>query len=468
MASVYKELGNIKYLVKLFEMTFENALEAIVVVDGQGIVQYANQKYINFCEVGKDGIRGRHITEINKPSRIPVVIKTGKAEMGRIMKAKGQTLVVNRIPITDDNDNCIGVVGTTLFSDLSELKKMAQRLNVLETKVEFYKKELENIRAAKYTLKNIIGNCKVTTEIKKMAVKAAKTSFPILILGETGTGKELFAHAIHHASPRKYKDFIKINCASIPKELLETELFGYEPGAFTGAGKKAKLGKIELAHQGTLFLDEVGDIPPEIQTKLLLVLEEKEVERVGGLKPIKVDFRLITATHKDLNEIENFRSDLLYRIDVIRLNLPPLRERKEDIPILVKYLLEKINREQGAGSFTITSEALDLMKNYHWPGNIRELINTLENAIVVASHNKIESRDIKKFISSFRYTVGSSRLKEVCSQIEKETILNALQFNQGNMVKTSRLLGIQRSVLYDKLKKYNLLTFRDTMRKIHI
>ncbi|HPK54276.1 MAG TPA: sigma 54-interacting transcriptional regulator, partial [Smithellaceae bacterium] len=271
--------------------------------------------------------------------------------------------------------------GQVIFEDVRDVQALASKLNILESKVKLYEKELENLRASKYSCNNIIGKSAVMTEVRSLAMKAAKVNAPILLTGESGTGKELFAHAIHRASDRYAAPFVRINCAAIPKDLMESELFGYEPGAYTGSGSKSKPGKFELANQGTVFLDEISELPLNMQPKLLRVLEEKEIERLGGNRVIKCDFRLIAATHDNLEQLVRdgkFRQDLYYRINVIPLNIPPLRERKEDILILAKHLVEGLNKDYGVSVSKIAPEVIKIFEEFEWPGNIRELSNVLE------------------------------------------------------------------------------------------
>jgi transcriptional regulator with PAS, ATPase and Fis domain len=373
----------------------------------------------------------------------------------------GQDMVVQRIPIKM-NGKVIAVYGQVMFKDVRDVHTLARKLNVLESKVELYEKELENLRSSKYTINHIVGKSERVVELKNLALKAAKTNSPVLLIGESGTGKELFAHAIHHASDRKPFPFIRLNCAAIPKDLLEAELFGYEPGAFTGAGSKAKPGKFELAHRGTIFLDEISDLPIEMQPKLLRVLEEKEMERLGGTRPMKFDFRLIAATHDNLEsfiEQGKFRKDLYYRLNVIPIQIPPLRERKEDIPPIAKHLIEILNKDLGTGVPKVSAEVLTIFEQYDWPGNIRELANILERAIYAVDSDTIEVRHLPFFLQ--RMGQGSvktqpSHLRRLREDMEKEALLHAIRVSNDNKNKAARLLGIHRTALYKKMKKLHI------------
>ncbi|MEN6348019.1 MAG: sigma 54-interacting transcriptional regulator, partial [Syntrophomonas sp.] len=301
-------------------------------------------------------------------------------------------------------------------------------------------------------------------QIDKKDVEAFST---VLITGESGTGKELFAHSIHNYSNRSSHPFVKINCAALPESLLESELFGYEEGAFTGARKGGKHGKFELAMGGTIFLDEIGDMPLSMQTKLLTVLQDRMVERVGGTKPIFVNVRVIAATNRDLESLvaeQKFRQDLYYRLNVVRLSIPPLRERTDDIPLLVNTLVEKINKKLGTNIYKISYKAIELMQDYIWPGNIRELENLLERALNLADMNRENSITIKHFpnlvenafIENDQAFVSNGTLPEAIEQLEKQIIIQALEKAGGNKVQTAKILGIHTSALYRKLTKYGL------------
>jgi DNA-binding NtrC family response regulator len=290
--------------------------------------------------------------------------------------------------------------------------------------------------------------------------KAAVTKSTVLLLGESGTGKELFARAIHNWSERKDTPFIAINCVGLSRELLESELFGHERGAFTGA-HQLKKGKMELAHGGTVFLDEVGDISQELQTKLLRFLQEREFERVGGIEPIRVDVRIIAATNRNLEDgmkEGRFRSDLYYRLNVVPILLPPLRERKEDIPALAQHFLERFSKETKKNFAEITQEALERLLAYNWPGNVRELANTIERAVVLGQGPKIHLRDLTPGIiaTEIKASPDSFSYHEAIDSYRREVILQALAQTQGNRAAAARLLGLERSYLLRLMKSFHI------------
>lgn len=307
-----------------------------------------------------------------------------------------------------------------------------------------------------------------------MAEKISVSNSAVLLTGESGTGKELFAHAIHQNSSREQFPFVRINCASIPEHLLESELFGYDEGAFTGAKKGGKRGKFELANFGTIFLDEIGDMPLSMQSKLLRVLQEGEVERVGGQKPKTIDVRIIAATHRNLEKMieeGTFRQDLYYRLNVIKLEIPPLRERKEDIPYIATYLLKKLEKKFHQHGINLTNRVISKLQQHNWPGNIRELENVLERAVNVLEGNTIDivhlplylrenghflSEKQKVYVDYNNHSDSFPTLKETLSLVEKQAIINALQLSNGNKLEASKLLGIGKTSLYDKCKQYNI------------
>jgi transcriptional regulator with PAS, ATPase and Fis domain len=373
----------------------------------------------------------------------------------------GQDMVVQRIPIKKD-EKVIAVYGQVMFKDVRDVHALSKKLNLLESKVELYEKELESLRSSKYTLNHIVGKSESMVELKRLALKSARTNAPVLLNGESGTGKELFAHAIHFASDRKTFPFIRLNCAAIPKDLLEAELFGYEPGAFTGAGLKGKPGKFELAHRGTIFLDEIGDLPLEMQPKLLRVLEEKETERLGGTHPIKCDFRLIAATHENLSQLVEegkFRKDLYYRINVILIQIPPLRERKEDIPLITEGLIRLLNNDLGTNTTKISPEVMEIFKQYDWPGNVRELANILERISYSMDEHTIQVHHLPLFLRELNHEgtkLKTTALKRMKEDLEKEALLHAIRIANDNKNQAARLLGIHRTALYKKMKKFNI------------
>ncbi len=449
--------------VRLYEAVLHNILNGVLITDPEGYVIFFSETYGTFLNMNPTEQIGGHCTNVIENSRMHIVAQTGIPEINHAHRIMGQDMVVQRIPIWIDG-KLVAVFGQVMFEDIKDVQTLASKLNFLESKVKLYEKELENLRSSKYSCRNIVGKSQGMVELKKMALKAAKVNVPVLLTGESGTGKELFAHAIHRASERQSFPFVRLNCAAIPKDLLEAELFGYEPGAFTGAGNKGKPGKFELAHQGSIFLDEISELPLDMQPKLLRVLEEKEVERLGGTKVTKCDFRLIAATQENLERLVKqgkFRKDLFYRLNVIPLHIPPIKERKEDIPIIAEHLVKMLNKDFGTNVAKLSPEVLKIFQNYDWPGNVRELANVLERILYAMEgiEDTIQVEHLPIIFRSLRGEVNrtsTTRLKTLKEDSEKEALLHAIRISNYNKNKAAELLGIHRTALYKKMKRFNI------------
>ncbi len=453
--------SGLRQQLQMFELIFDCIHNGIMVTDADGYVTHFNKPYGQFLGLDPEQQIGRHCTEVIENTRMHIVAQTGQAEINQSHLIKGQNMVVQRIPIWKDG-KVIAVFGQVMFKDVKDVGKLARELSLLESKVKLYEEELITLRSTRYTFDSIAGKSEIITNLKKEALRASANHFPVLITGESGTGKELFAQAIHHASPRRVNPFVRINCAAIPRDLLESELFGYDKGAFTGASKGGKPGKFELAGQGTVFLDEIGDLPLEMQPKLLRVIEDKEFERVGGTRIIQSDFRVIAATNRNLEDMisaGDFRKDLFYRLNVIPLNIPPLRERKSDILPVVRYLLKQMAQEANLAEIK-TDKAVDrAFKKYGWPGNVRELSNVLERALSAIEGDTICLQDLPFYLQRGHKKISDgsqSSLKDVQARTEKEAISYALKENNNNKARAAQALGIHRTLLYKKMKKYDL------------
>ncbi|WP_084281081.1 sigma-54 interaction domain-containing protein [Alkaliphilus transvaalensis] len=460
-----------EFLLNLYKDIFNITYNWLVVVDEEGYIIMINKRYCDFLGVDQEEAIGSHVTDIIDNTRMHIVVKTGQKEIGDIQEIKGNQMIADRIPIFR-NGKLIGGLGTVIFKNLVEFDVYVKNILKMEKELEFYKKELKKALGGNYNFDNIVGSSSSIKQVKELAKKVAASKSNVLLLGESGTGKELFAHAIHNASSRGEYPLIKVNCGAIPSELIESELFGYEHGAFTGAKKGGKPGKFELANNSTIFLDEIGDLPLNMQVKILRVLQEREIERVGGTKSYKVDVRVIAATNKNLQDMMEknvFREDLYYRLNVISINIPPLRERKEDIALIANHLLKKLAGEMDRHVTEISPAAIQALKNYHWPGNIRELANLIERALnLVEKEAMITLEHLPYYIrKSIEVITGSSKmlplegnenttLKEIVEEVERKTISQALQETGGNKYQTSIKLGISRTSLYEKIKKYGL------------
>jgi len=455
------DVNELQEKIRFYETVLDNIYNGVMITDPEGKIIFFSKTYGNFLGIDPKETIGKQCTEVIENTRMDIVANTGVPEIDHPHRIMGQDMVVQRIPIKM-NGQVIAVYGQVMFKDVRDVQTLAKKLNFLESKVEFYEKELESLRSSKYTINHIVGKSESIVELKRLALKAAKTNAPVLLLGESGTGKELFAHAIHYASERRPYPFIRLNCAAIPKDLLESELFGYEPGAFTGAGSKVKPGKFELAHRGSIFLDEISDLPLEMQPKLLRVLEEKEMERLGGTRLTKCDFRLIAATQENLEkcvEEGKFRKDLYYRLNVIPIQIPSLRERKEDIPVIAEHLIQILNKDLGTNVTKISLEVLNILENYEWPGNVRELSNILERILYSIDADTIQIHHLPIFIQSMSPSstkLQPTLLKRLREDMEKEALIHAIRISKDNKNRAAKLLGIHRTALYKKMKKLNI------------
>ncbi len=447
--------------LEMYRLIFESIHNGAMVTDTDGIITHFNAPYGNYLGVDPAAQIGRHCTEAVENSRMHIVARTGKAEINQSQLIQGQKMVVQRIPIKRDG-KVIAVFGQVMFKDVKDVGKLARELSLLESKVKLYEEELITLRSTRYTFESIIGKSESINGLRREALKASGNAFPVLITGESGTGKELFAQAIHHASGRRLYPFVRINCAAIPRDLLESELFGYEKGAFTGAKTEGKPGKFELAHLGTIFLDEIGDLPIEMQPKLLRAIEDKEFERVGGTRVVRSDFRVIAATNQNLEAMLDdgrFRKDLFYRLNVIPLHISPLRERAEDILFLARHFLTQMAREANLAAIGIDRQAEKALRSYEFPGNVRELANVLERSVSAIDGDLIQATDLPFYVRRGRKNVmlpRASSLREVHAQTERETILQALRQADFCKVRAAETLGIHRTLLYKKMKKYEL------------
>ena len=456
-----KKLETLLNQSEFFKTLLDHMQIGVIVADADGYIIYINATYARFLNIDAQAQIGKHATAVVANSRLHIVAQTGVAEINHPHEFKDIGYLVHRIPIRE-KERIIAVLGLVLFEDARTASRLANKLSALESKVMQYENELASLRGTHYTFNHIIGNSASIKALKKAARHAATNQFPVLITGESGTGKELFAQAIHHAGERRDFPFIRINCAAVPKDLFESEFFGYEKGAFTGAHPRGKPGKFELAHLGTLFLDEIGDLPLQMQPKLLRVLEEKVFERVGGNTIIHSDFRLIAATNQDIHRLMDkglFRKDLFYRLDVIPLNIPPLRKRRTDILPMVERFLSNHYSDDPNPRIRITPKATASLKAHDWPGNARELQNVVEQILVSYKGGAIRRRHLPFYI--FNQNPSSTlqddvNLKDYLRDAEKAFIARTLEAAGHNKSQAARKLGIHRTLLYRKLNKLGL------------
>lgn len=442
-------------------------LPNLIIVDKTGKIVYLNKKYARLLGVSTEDVVGKQVSDVILNTRMEKIIQTGKDEIGSFMTLMDHrineevTLVCNRLLIREKDEIC-GAVAMTTLNNLSEVEalEVAYR-NIIEENQKM-KEELNHLREAINPIEKIIGVSKSAKRVKQEIMNYAKSNLPILITGETGVGKEVVAEAIHAVSNRVLNNYVKINCAAIPSDLLESELFGYEEGAFSGAKKGGKIGKFELANNGTLLLDEIGDMPINLQVKLLRVLQEGVIDRIGSVESIPVNVRLICSTNSDLQkkvEEKEFREDLYYRINVVEISVPPLRARTEDIPILIDHFIKQVNQEEMLNIQGIDISALAILNQYNWKGNIRELKHVIQRAAVHKRNGVFEITDfefIKKKILGQSIKIDNDSLKGKIIDVEKDMIIEALDLFNGNKSKAAKHLNMDRSMLYKKIKKYNI------------
>ena len=435
-----------------------------LVTDANGIILYIGEEYQRILGITGNEAVGKHCLEVIPDSRMHIVAKTGKKEIGIPFKMKnGEYAVINRLPIFE-NGKVAGVACIVLYTvDVISPEDVISVTQHLHDELQRYKTTLRQLYRIKYTVDNIICKTPRMKAVIDSIYNIAQTKSSVLISGETGTGKELFAHAIHQLSPRGHHPLITVNCAAIPTELFESELFGYVEGAFTGAKKGGNPGKFELANGGTLILDEIHLLPKSMQPKLLRVLQEREIERIGSRKSIPVDVRTIFITNtklKGLVESGEFREDLFYRINIVPIEIPPLRERMDDIPVLTESLIRKINRNLGLKITGIDPDVLELFQLHNWPGNVRELEHVLERAANTILSGQLTKECFEGLTTRVKATASAAPPRKLLSNAkhaaEQEKIVEVLSQTNGNIPEACKILDVSRSGLYGKIKKYNI------------
>jgi transcriptional regulator with PAS, ATPase and Fis domain len=460
----------------MFEL-FANASEGMLLVDRDARVVWINEQYKRFLPaLGFQRVEdfvGHPASEVIHNTQMHRVLETGKPILIDLLSNKAGTFVVSRIPLRDEAGTLIGALGIVLFDHPeTTLQPLIHKFAALQRDLDDARRELATQRRSKYTLASFVGSSPAAVEVKRQARKAAQSSSPVLLLGETGTGKELLAHAIHAASARSRGNFVSVNIAAVPDTLLEAEFFGVAPGAYTGADRKGRDGKFKLADDGTLFLDEIGDMPLVLQPKLLRALQEGEIEPLGSNKVVAFDARVIAATSRDLAALVRegkFREDLYYRLNVLQIKVPPLRERRADIPALAEVLVEDIAIRNGTAPFDLGSGALEMLCAQRWRGNIRELRNVLEQAAMRSDAQRIEEAQLEQVLrdagiermppapmpGAAAGAPGAHVLRPLAEQVaelERQAIQAALAATGGNKLAAARLLGISRAKLYERLE----------------
>ena len=443
----------------LFE-ALDHMCEGAIIVDRDARIVRLSGKYAASLKLANAaGAVGRVVEDVIPNSLMREVVRTGEPMLLDIMQFGDESFVVMRVPIQDERGRVIGAAGFMLFDRVRYLQPLFSKFARLETELADTQKTLAEERRAKYTFSNFLGSSAPAMEAKRQARRAAQVDTTVLLLGETGTGKEVLAQAIHSASPRAHGPFIGVNVAAIPEALLEAEFFGASASAYTGADRRGRDGKFVCANGGTLFLDEVGDMPMATQAKLLRVLQEKEVEPLGSNRVAKVDVRVIAASSVDLRQMVSmgrFRSDLYYRLSVLPIELPPLRDRVSDLEVLTDHILEDIARRSGRPQREITPTALAVLSSYTWPGNIRELRNVLEQVTLNSDSPRLSAEEFTLVLPRISGTARNGdrstlRLADIVADAERGAIRSALAAAEGKKILAAELLGISRATLYQKL-----------------
>ena len=458
---------------------FSSISQGMFLVDRSGRIVWVNEGYKRFLPAlgfsSVDQFVGHMVEEVIPNTRMRRVLETGEAFLIDLLTNQAGTFVVSRIPLRDEGGEVIGAIGIVLFDHPeTTLQPLISKFARLQRDLDDARRELASQRRTKYTFASFVGASPAAVEVKRQARRAAFSSSPVLLLGETGTGKELLAHAIHASSARSGAPFVSVNIAAVPDTLLESEFFGVAPGAYTGAQRKGRVGKFKLADGGTLFLDEIGDMPQALQVKLLRALQEGEIEPLGSNEVLPFDVRVIAATSRDLGALVRegrFREDLYYRLNVLPIRVPPLRERRADIPALVEILGEDIALRDGSPSAEITPDALAMLCAQNWRGNVRELRNVLEQAAMRSESRSLDAPQLQALLveqgadavwpadqSAPTHSAHAGQrvpalrpMAEQVAELEHQAIHAALAHTGGNKLAAARLLGISRATLYNRL-----------------
>jgi transcriptional regulator with PAS, ATPase and Fis domain len=448
----YSQL-KVKALQQVFDC-FSEIAEGCLVVDKDVRVVMISERYAANLGVVPSEVLGREIESFLPNSLMRQVVVTGRPILLEIFEAREHSFVVTRIPIRDERGQVVAAMAFALYSDLDPLKPFVDRFAQLQADLAHAHQKLAEARRSKYTFSSFLGNSPKAMEAKRLARRAALLQAPVLLCGETGTGKELLAHAIHAGGPRAERPFVIVNVAAIPDTLLEAEFFGVAPGAYTGADRKPRCGKFELADGGSLFLDEVGDMPFALQSKLLRALQDQEIEPLGSNRVIRVNVRIMAATSRDLGAMVRdgrFRMDLFYRLNVLKIQLPPLRERMGDLEILCEHILEQIARRDGALPRELDPAAEALLRRHDWPGNVRELENALEQAMLATDAHTLTAADFPDLAGGRKAPAAEATIAGAEEAAGRQALEAALDACRGNKALAARRLGIGRTTLYRRL-----------------
>ncbi|BCL74339.1 sigma-54-dependent Fis family transcriptional regulator [Jeongeupia sp. HS-3] len=446
--------------------SFETFCEGTVIVDADTRVVWINARYADrFGFKDPADALGREVEEVIPSSLLREVVRTGKPMLLDLMPTRNGSLVVTRLPLRDEAGRIVGAIGFALYDEVRSLSPLIAKVGKLNDELAAARESLAQTRRAKYSFDSFVGSAPASEEVKRQAQRAATMDSPVLLLGETGTGKEVLAHAIHSASRRAHKPLVTLNMAAIPEALLEAELFGATAGAYTGA--KSRVGKFLLADGGTLFLDEIGDLPLALQAKLLRVLQDKEFEALGSNQVVRSDVRIIAATSaRLLQQVETgaFRADLFYRLNVLSINLPPLRERSSDIAALCETVFADLAATEGGAVRRIDASGIALLQGYDWPGNVRELRNVLERATMLSDHLQLGTAELLPLLRPGQVAPpaagGSPSYGDAMAGFEKRLLQDALDACNGRVIDAAARLGIGRATFYKKMVLHGIVAYR--------
>jgi transcriptional regulator with PAS, ATPase and Fis domain len=452
--------------IDLLRRVLDVSADGLMVVDTGGLITLVNRSFEEIHSVTRSQVLGRHVSDVVENTRMHIVARTGVAEVDDFQEIGARDFVVTRFPIFRDG-KCIGAVGKIIFSDFKEIKRLGMKVARLRGQLDTQRGTKNQPRSdTKFTFADIVARSEASLQAKERAMRVAPTPATVLLLGESGVGKEVYAHAIHNLSLRCQHPFIRVNCSAILESLFESELFGYADGAFTGARKGGRPGKFEQADGGTIFLDEVGDMPLAVQAKMLRVLQEREIDKVGGEGSLPVDVRIIAATNQNLLKLVEegkFRKDLYYRLNVIPIVIPSLHERPEDVMVLIRMFWTEMQRSHGIYHKSLSNAAMDLLEKQPWPGNIRELRNVLERTLTIVLEDTISAEQVRAILvglgpATETYCEETScRLDQVVAKAERQAIGFALARANNNRLQAAKLLGVSRPLLYRKMHEYGLI-----------
>lgn len=442
-----------------------------VVIDMEGVVVYMNEQCASYLGVSKEESIGKNIVDVFPATKMIEGLKLNKSEIIYYNSNIGLGISV-QVPIFKQNEK-IGLLEYDIIQNSEFLYDFVDQYRLfLDNEFKFLPQKIKHLKDTKYTINNIIGNSAQIINLRKQIAQAAQNNSTVLITGETGTGKELVAHAIHNLSSRREKPFIRINAAALPESLAESELFGYDEGSFTGAAKHGRKGRFEQANGGTIFIDEINQMPLNLQPKLLRVLQEKEIDRIGGACSIPVDVRILSASNKDLKTLVaqgQFREDLYYRLNVVEIHSPSLRERLDDVSVLTESIVEELNSVMGKRVSKISPTVFQMFKSYDWPGNVRELHNVIERAMNYVEGDTLlpehfgfkqiifeKSGNLLNTIDQDQMLQSENPIETIKSQAEKDLLIHVIEICNYNKSKAAALLKISRPLLYQKLKRLNI------------